>query len=51
MTCTVLLAPRTDWTTLERSTDPQVENWGDTWLYNETALSDTTKVLVAMTIG
>lgn len=33
----------------KRSTDPQVENWGDTWLYNETALSDTTKVLVAMT--
>jgi hypothetical protein len=32
-----------------RSMDTQVENWGDSWLYNETALKDTTSVLVAIT--
>ena len=29
--------------------DPQVENWGDTWLYNQTAKDDTKAVLVAIT--
>ena len=33
----------------QRSMDPQVENWGDTWLYNETAKTATTSVLVAIT--
>jgi len=33
----------------KRSLDPQVENWGDTWLYNETALTDTTNVLKSIT--
>ena len=32
-----------------RSMDAQVENWGDTWLYNATALEQSTKILVAMT--
>lgn len=33
----------------KRSLDEQVENWGDTWLYNQTALEDTTKILVSIT--
>ena len=33
----------------QRSMDPQVENWGDTWLYNDTAKTATTSVLVAIT--
>eukprot|EP01051_Picozoa_sp_SAG22_P012934 SAG22_NODE_1395_length_4511_cov_3.492747_1_plen_372_part_00 len=33
----------------QRSVDPEIENWGDTWLYNETAKKDTTAVLVAIT--
>jgi|EP01049_Picozoa_sp_SAG25_P008265 hypothetical protein len=32
-----------------RSLDPEVENWGDTWLYNATAKADTVSVLVAIT--
>jgi glucan 1,3-beta-glucosidase len=33
----------------QRSLDEQVENWGDTWLYNQTALQDTTAILVSIT--
>jgi len=32
----------------QRSMDPQIENWGDTWLYNATAKQETTQVLVAI---
>lgn len=32
----------------QRSMDPQIEDWGDSWLYNATAKDDTTEVLVAI---